>query len=416
MSFIEENKHLIPRAKELMGMGFGRYKIKEMLGIKEHQARQLMQFISLGVDSEQKINMLDSVVGRQKITDLMRVARKETRETARQLGAMEELTQEMVNLLKEKNLTRYTRRSVTPASLKEKFEKKNNVGIIHLSDIHFNELIDISGNKYNFKVASARLCLLAQKAKEYFKSQNVKDVLIAMTGDLINSDRRLDESTAMATNRTKATFLAIDILQQFILDINQDFNVTVAHVCGNESRIKDELGWNKNVVTDNYDHTIFYMLSMLFKGAKTVNFIEGDESELVINIKGMKILLMHGHGCINGSIERSIEQLKGRYASKGIIIDYVLFGHVHSAYIGDHFARSSSLCGSNAYNERSLNIRGRASQNIYIVRDDKKIDGIKVDLQITSGERYCFDEELEEYNPKSAEKSKSKNVIFEVVV
>ena len=62
MSFIEENKHLIPRAKELMGMGFGRYKIKEMLGIKEHQARQLMQFISLGVDSEQKINMLDSVV------------------------------------------------------------------------------------------------------------------------------------------------------------------------------------------------------------------------------------------------------------------------------------------------------------------------------------------------------------------
>lgn len=416
MSFIEENKHLIPRAKELMGMGFGRYKIKEMLGIKEHQARQLMQFISLGVDSEQKINMLDSVVGRQKITDLMRVARKETRETARQLGAMEELTQEMVNLLKEKNLTRYTRRSVTPASLKEKFEKKNNVGIIHLSDIHFNELIDIGGNKYNFKVASARLCLLAQKAKEYFKSQNVKDVLIAMTGDLINSDRRLDESTAMATNRTKATFLAIDILQQFILDINQDFNVTVAHVCGNESRIKDELGWNKNVVTDNYDHTIFYMLSMLFKGAKTVNFIEGDESELVINIKGMKILLMHGHGCINGSIERSIEQLKGRYASKGIIIDYVLFGHVHSAYIGDHFARSSSLCGSNAYNERSLNIRGRASQNIYIVRDDKKIDGIKVDLQITSGERYCFDEELEEYNPKSAEKSKSKNVIFEVVV
>lgn len=410
MSFIEENKNLIPKAKELMGMGFGRYKIKEVLGIKEHQARQLIQFITMGIDTEKKVDMMDSIVGRQKITDIMRVARKETRETARQLGAMEELTKEMIELLKKNNLSKFT------VNRSKKMNDEKNVGIIQLSDIHFNELIEIDGNKYNFKVASARLCLLAEKAKEYFKSQNVRDVLIAMTGDLINSDRRLDETTSMATNRTKATFLAIDILQQFILDINQDFNVTVAHVCGNESRIKDEIGWNKNVVTDNYDHSIFYMLSMLFKGSKTVNFIIGDESELVINIKGMNILLIHGHGCISGSIERSIEQLKGRYASHGIIVDYVLFGHIHSAYIGDHFSRSSSLCGSNSYNERSLNIRGRASQNIYIVRDKKQIDGIKVDLQITEGERYAFNTELEEYNPKSSEKSKSKNVIFEVVI
>lgn len=408
MTFLEANKDLIPKVVELMGMGMGRYKIKEILGLKEHQARQLINFVTLGNAMEGKSDLMKAVAERQKISDMMRVSRKETRETVRQLGAMEELTKEMISLLRENKFTRFTS--------KKKKSKTKNVGIIHLSDIHFNELINIDGNKYDFKIASARLCLLAEKSKEYFKSQGITEVLIAMTGDMINSDRRLDESMNMATNRTKAIFLAVDILQQFIFDLNQDFNISVAHVCGNESRISKDIGWNNNVVTDNYDHSIFYMLKNLFRGSESVTFIEGNPSEMIVNANGVKILLLHGHGCISGSIEKSVEQIKGRYASHGIIVDYVLFGHVHSSYIGDHFSRSSSLCGSNAYNEQYLNIRGRASQNIFIVRDNKQIDGIKIDLQKTSSERYMFAEELEAYNPKSEEKTKNKTTIFEVVI
>ena len=40
-----------------------------------------------------------------------------------------------------------------------------------------------------------------------------------MQGDLLNSDRRLDELLQMATNRTKATFLEVDIFQQIILHL-----------------------------------------------------------------------------------------------------------------------------------------------------------------------------------------------------
>lgn len=398
----EEFLSLIPEVKKMVELGYGRYKIADALGIKEYRARMLIN-IATSVDIK-----VDNEIQKQKKIDLSRIKRKETREESRIIGTLEEIGKSMNLILKGKNLSKL--------SVCHKTKDNSSVGIIHLSDIHFNELIDIQSNKYDFNIASKRLFLLAERAKTYFHALGVTDILIAMTGDLMNSDRRLDEMLNAASNRTKATFLAVDILQQFILDLNKDFNITVAYVSGNESRVNPEIGWNDNIVSDSYDTMIFYILKKVFEKSKGIYFIEGDCSELTICINGVNILMMHGHGCINGSVEKSIEQVKGRYASHGVIIDYVIFGHIHSAIVGDHFARSSSLCGSNAYNEKSLNIRGRASQNLYVIHNNKLIDGVKVDLQITTGDQYNVDTTLAEYNQKGDIKGKDTRTIFQVVV
>jgi predicted phosphodiesterase len=398
----EEFASLIPEVKKMVELGYGRYKIADALGIKEHRARMLINIVT-SVDIK-----VDNEVQKQKKIDLSRIRRKETREESRIVGTLEEIAKNMNMVLKGKNLSKL--------SVYHKAKENSSVGIIHLSDIHFNELIDIQSNKYDFNIASKRLFLLAERAKTYFHALGVTEILIAMTGDLMNSDRRLDEMLNAASNRTKATFLAVDILQQFILDLNKDFNITVAYVSGNESRVNPEIGWNDNIVSDSYDTMIFYILKKVFEKSKGIYFIEGDCSELTICINGVNILMMHGHGCINGSVEKSIEQVKGRYASHGVIIDYVIFGHIHSAIVGDHFARSSSLCGSNAYNEKSLNIRGRASQNLYVIHNNKLIDGVKVDLQIITGDQYSVDTTLAEYNQKSENRGKDTRTIFQVVV
>ena len=398
----EEFLSLIPEVKKMVELGYGRYKIADALGIKEYRARMLIN-IATSVDIK-----VDNEIQKQKKIDLSRIKRKETREESRIIGTLEEIGKSMNLILKGKNLSKL--------SVYHKAKDNSSVGIIHLSDIHFNELIDIQSNKYDFNIASKRLFLLAERAKTYFHALGVTEILIAMTGDLMNSDRRLDEMLNAVSNRTKATFLAVDILQQFILDLNKDFNITIAYVSGNESRVNPEIGWNDNIVSDSYDTMIFYILKKVFEKSKGIYFIEGDCSELTICINGVNILMMHGHGCINGSVEKSIEQVKGRYASHGVIIDYVIFGHIHSAIVGDHFARSSSLCGSNAYNEKSLNIRGRASQNLYVIHNNKLIDGIKVDLQITTGDQYNVDTTLAEYNQKGDSKGKDTRTIFQVVV
>ena len=218
----------------------------------------------------------------------------------------------------------------------------------------------------------------------------------------------------MATNRTKATFLAVDIFQQIILHLNESFNVSVVSVTGNESRVKKDYGWVDLIATDNYDYTIFQTLKYLFKGSE-ITFIEGDPMEKVVNVAGQNLLIIHGHGGIKTGIEKSINQMIGRYRMRGTKIDYIIFGHIHSARIGDLYSRSSSMVGANDYSEKALNLSGRASQNCYIFYENGNRDGIKIDLQ-NYGKGYDIDDSLAEYNPKSHDKLNQGTTIFKVVV
>ena len=338
----------------------------------------------------------------QKYMDTNRVERKTFREHSRISNALEEYNKsifEHLSLLK-------------PFTIKHQKINNKAVGVIQLSDIHFNELIDLDGNKYDFEIAAKRLKLLAIKAKQYFKG--ISNILIAFTGDILNNDIILDKLLNQATNRAKATNLAFHILEQFICDLNQDFNITVAGVTGNEGRAKKELGFSEILATDNYDYTILSMLKVAFRGS-SVNFVEGNHSEQVINVTGNNILLLHGLS-IKGDIEKSVQGIIGKYATRGTIIDYVFIGHIHSARIGDWYARSSSMCGANAYSDYALGLISRASQNIAIFYDNKSHDVFKIDLQNANNEGYEIIQELVAYNAKSAEKCKEKVLIHQIVV
>ena len=343
---------------------------------------------------------------KQKAQDRNRIQNKAFREHARIENAIEEYSKELKTLFENNSLNCTTTK-----------HKTNNkaVGVIQFSDVHLNELVDLENNKYDFSVASKRARLFVNKAKTYFKTANVSNIVFALTGDLMNSDRRLDELLNQATNRAKATFLGVDIFQQAILDMAKDFNVTVASIVGNEGRANKELGWSDIIATDNYDYTIFQCLRYLFRNSN-VKFIHGDPSELVINVAGQNLLMMHGHGSFRGKLDTAVNQIAGRYSLRGIKIDYVIFGHIHSARVGDNFGRSSSMVGANSYSEKALNLNGRASQNCYIFYDNGNRDGIKIDLQNTQNEGYNIDKSLEAYNAKSHGKTKTKKTIFEVVV
>jgi len=345
----------------------------------------------------------------QKFQDTNRIERKAFREHARIENALEEYSKQLIELLKKKRLSRLTKYHESPQKA---------AGIFHLTDTHFNELVEITVNKYDFKIASQRLQAFADNAKRFFKSYDVKNILFALTGDLLNSDRRLDELLNQATNRSKATFLAVDLLKSLILDLNKDFNVSVVSVSGNESRMADVIGNTDIMLTDNYDFMIFNALKYLFIESKGVSFIDGDPKEQVVPVAGKNVLIMHGNEkAFLSNIEKNINQLIGKYSDRDIKIDFVIFGHVHCARIADVFARGASLVGANAYSDRELQLISRASQNIHIITNAGAIHSVKIDLQDASQyEGYNFDKALEAYHPKSAEKMKEHKTVFEVVI
>ena len=345
---------------------------------------------------------------RQAVVDTNRIERKAFREHARIENAVTAYTREIAARLDEQRFSKGIRLSQVP-------DDGDAVLIVQLSDLHFNERVELPSNRYDFSVAAKRLAKLAARVKQLGKSYGASKVVVACLGDFLNSDRRLDELLSNATNRSKATLLAADILRAFLLDLRSDFHLEVYGITGNESRVNKELGWSDALATDSYDLMIYEILKRGFEGTDGIAFRGFQPNELLFEVQGRTFLCLHGHQ-IGANTQKSVQEITGKYAAQGITVDFTLFGHLHASAIGDYHARNASLVGSNAYSESGLNFCSKAAQNIHIV-SAAAIDGMKVDLQdVTNIEGYPFTREWEAYCPKSEGKLHRPSVVYQVVL
>ena len=354
--------------------------------------------------------------GNQKLQDIQRIERKSFREHARVENAVAAYNEALVSELKSigdslKGCNRRTGPLLADSATL----------VVHLSDNHFNELVNLPTNRFDFKVAAKRLELLAQKVKLLGKAYSADKVVVFFGGDLMNSDRRLDELLAMSTNRARATLLATHLCKQFLMDLRADFFVDCFGVAGNESRAKENLGWVDVVATDSYDFTIYAMLQAVFDATddKGMRFHDFQANDVVFKVHNETFLGIHGHQ-INCGDQKKVQAMIGKYAAKGINITHILAGHIHSALVSDYVSRNSSLVGSNAYSEEALGFVSKASQNIHLVTP-QGLDGIKCDLQNVDGvEGYEIISQLAAYNARSADKAgealHSPKTIIQVVI
>jgi predicted MPP superfamily phosphohydrolase len=349
---------------------------------------------------------------KQKFMDTSRVERKAFRDYARVENAVSELAKELVNTMKEQGekLSQYTPPEIVVRENKE-------VGVVHISDTHFSELINLPSNQYDFQIASCRLFKFVQEAKKIFLPRGIKEIVVAFTGDLINSTRRMDEILNQATIKSKAIFVAVDLLNQVLMDLSNDFKLTVVSVLGNESRVEKEMSFSNEAISDNYDFIILSMLKTLIKASKNPNisFGEIDKMEMIINIMGQNVLLTHDVPQ-GGKTQKGTQSMIGMRYLQGTPFDVSLSGHIHAAKLEANSYRSSSLAGSNTYNEHALHLTGRASQNLYIFGDIYRVP-MTIDLQnYNKEESYNIDDSLVEYECKSHEKTKPQTTILKITV
>jgi predicted phosphodiesterase len=331
--------------------------------------------------------------------DALRVERKLFREEMRNVSVLETLADAMVDAIIQAGHTDFN-------TIKHKDHNPETEGIMQISDSHFNEIVELPFNQFDFPIGSKRMQKYVHVAKKMFHARGIKTVWVAFTGDMINSDRRLDEVMNAATNRTKASVLTAMIMKQVLLDMNKDFNLKVVMVTGNEARVHKEMGSSEITLSDNYDVMIHEMLRFMFLDKQGIEFLDGNLMEQVIEVMGNHILMVHGQQIKMSQVSSQMQRLKGKWSdyNLGKTINYVIFGHFHTARITDLFGRSGGLAGANGYSDNLLQLSSRASQNIYFV-DKEGIDGLKIDLQNYEGfEGYNIDKMLEAYNPRSAQR------------
>lgn len=355
----------------------------------------------------------DSVRARkqlQKYRDVSRVERKAFREHARVENAVSDYAREIREILAGHEFAEGPEPGRCDAD-------DAPVLIVHWSDQHLNERVELPHNRYDWRVAAARLRKHVNEAKRIADAYGASSIFVAMTGDLLNSDRRLDELMANAGNRAKACVLAVDLYQQALRDLSSHCRVTVGSVSGNESRIPKDVGWSAEVASDNYDFTIYEQLALLLAETDIGFLPVHDPGEMLVDLAGQHCLFIHGHGALDNNIQKAVQAAKGRWSARGVRVDLMFWGHVHEALVADSYARSASLVGTNDYAEKALNLTGRASQNLYVVLPGGGFHGIKVDLQET-GEVVGYDiaKRLETYNTKSAAKLRPEHTIHRVVI
>jgi len=317
----------------------------------------------------------------QRERDITRIERSQFRNNARVDNATEALLEALVQNFKSVQWTLPD--GVVPERTLAFDGSAPDTLIVQLSDLHLNELIDIQQNQFNITIASQRLQKYAHYVKQYCRVNGVRRVVVAITGDVLNSDRRLDETLHKATNRAIASFVATKLIAQFIMDVRSVAIVDIVSVMGNESRMTQEFGVSTFTATDNYDYIIHNQLKLLLEKVDGIHFLEGDPMEVVLSINGLHILLLHGTTLKKDS-QMYMQQVLGKYSAMDILIDYILFGHIHFATITDKFARSASLSGANAYSDRVLQLSTHASQNMHFIAGDGTMVNMRVDLQNAS--------------------------------
>jgi len=349
---------------------------------------------------------------KQKFMDISRVERKSFREYARVENAVSEYGKELVKLLKVhgQELAKYNPPLITNTP-------EGEVGMVQITDNHLNELIDLPHNKYDISIASKRLFKLYKEAVMMFEARGIKEVVIAFTGDCLNSDRRLEELLCEATNRTKATFISADLYKKVIWAFSEKFKVSVVSVLGNESRVGDEMTFSDEVMSDNYDLMIVGMVKeiILASGNPNVSFGDIDKVESIINIRGNKIMLSHDIGRATAT-QKGTQSVIGQKYLQGTPIDYLIGGHIHMTMNQAFGFRSSSLCGSNAYSDNALGLAGKAGQNLYFIGEGY-IHALGVDLQnYNDDEWFDINDKLMEYHAKSVSKTTSRETIMSIVI
>jgi len=358
--------------------------------------------------SEDK-DLISFKVSNQKLQDKNRLANKLLREQAKITNSSNELLQELLNKLPKI-------KDFTPELSNKIIEITERSAIIQLSDLHLNEIVygsdTLNTNVHNYEIASKRLWKYAKKIKEVLGNK-VSYILVAMTGDILNSDRRPDEILMNAGNRSEALIYACQVLSSFLIDLSKDYQIGVTSILGNESRNDLDVVWSNP--THNYDFLIHKFLSIMLSNQTNIEFLEVQRSyERVINICGANILITHGHTRLDW------RKAVTKYNNAGIILHYMIYGHLHSTKIDDRYSRSASLVGGNFYSTFNLHVMSRASQNIYIIELEKdskipSINPIAIDLQNTEGcDMYSYDKDVcKEGMRKSIRKNG--NVIIKII-
>lgn len=221
-------------------------------------------------------------------------------------------------------------------------------GVLALGDSHVGQDVRKSqtlgfGN-YNFSIFADRLKFVEERTRSIVSEHvipAVDELVIFLLGDMLAGCLAHPKEIVSAMTLFDQFYSASFCFAQMIRNIAQDIpRIRVYTAVGNHTRMPHH---TRKMPTEqrysNFDHFLYAMIKQMLARQDNVEVYLDYQPFCYVDVKGTKILAMHGEHLVGGdsqmgipihAISRQISGLSQAYESKGIQAPHIwLMGHKH---------------------------------------------------------------------------------------
>lgn len=269
-----------------------------------------------------------------------------------------------------------------PIKLKPQFKPSIDeaVGVLMLSDIHFEERVDpatVNGrNEYNPDIARARLAKFRQNSLSLVRKERnlarIKHLVLWWGGDMMTGHIHEELKETNWLHPVEAIEqVRKELVDQlgFLLDHGDFSGISVVCNYGNHGRTTEKMRIS-NAHRTSYEWMMYRSIAQQFAGEKRVKFQIADGYLEHIQVLETNLRTHHGDGLkYQGGIGGMTVPLNRKVASlnQTIYADWDLLGHFHSLMFLPRATVNGSVIGPSAYAVKRVNAPSEVPQQAFFL-------------------------------------------------
>ena len=207
--------------------------------------------------------------------------------------------------------------------------------ILHLSDLHYGEVVQMGTTMYDCAIAENRLSSIISQFCNIVK--NYKKAVVLINGDMLNGSIHDEFKSTNEMVITDCVIRLTKLLSESLILIrnhmNDDAKLDVIFTVGNHSRTIPGGVYYKNKVKENWE----YLLGCFVRESLKHTDIEVEVSNtpsIVCQIEDLRFAITHGD-CFKSlnNIRMGVAKFQEMNMSTVGTFDHLLMGHFHSTQI-----------------------------------------------------------------------------------
>lgn len=253
--------------------------------------------------------------------------------------------------------------------------------ILMFSDLHLGASIDNYYNKFNYKIAEARVMKLVDDTIRYCRANNVKKLNFVNLGDLIHGLIHITLRIEEELDVVEQVMMASEIVSKALNRLQEAAPEVVYRSC-TDNHARAMASKHEAIEKENLGKLVDWFLKERLSSTE-IHFaddnLDVDLGRFTLN-NGKVVMFAHGH---NDSINQVFQNFVG---ATGAYVHYMLLGHYHSekakSFQNSKVFVNGSIVGTEQY-ATSKRLFSKPSQTL-LVFDNENVINHSINLDITN--------------------------------